>query len=118
MSPMKVTVDANAAERDLSKLGINVKKALPKLIARLVLKGEGFMKRGDVTPYRTGTLRRGIHGYPTVRPTGIATNVNYAFIANVTSRHPGFIEKTSNYVIDLIPEETQKIIKNILKRLS
>jgi hypothetical protein len=115
---MKITVNIDAANRDLSKLGVNVEKALSKLIVRLVLKGEGFMKRGDVTPYRTGTLRRGIHGYPTVRPTGIATNVNYAFIANVTSRRPGFIEKTSDYVIDLIPEETQKVIKNILKRLS
>jgi len=113
---MRVTVNTASAKRRMTKAGVDVKRAMPTLIARVVLKGETFMKRSDISPHRTGTLRRGIHGYPTVRPTGIAVNVNYAFAANVTSRHPGFIERTAAYIIDIIPEETQKVIKNILSR--
>lgn len=112
-----VQIDLSDSVRDLERIGASVDKEMPKLIARLVLKGEGYMKRSDVTPYRTGTLRRGIHGYPTIRSTGIAANVNYAFYANVSSRKPGFIESTTNHVISIVGVETDLMLERIMMRI-
>ena len=98
---------------DMQKLGLNVSKLIPKLIARLSLKGVAFMK--PATPYRTGELRSGIRAVPTTNPNHIASGVNYAVIANVRSRHPGFIEKTDNHIEKIIPKESDIMITQALR---
>jgi len=106
-------VDISGAAKTFKQAGINIHQAVPKLLARLSLKGEGVMK--NIAPVRTGTLRRSIHAYPTTRPAGLAAGVNYAFAANVRSRSPRYIERTAEYVIKQIPIEADIIIKNALK---
>lgn len=113
-----VDVDISDVIRGFHAVKINVHKAVPKLLARLSFKGEAFMKGGSITPYRTGTLRRSIHAYPTVKPTGLAAGVDYAFAANIHSRKPHFIERTKDYIIKSIPVESDIIIGNALKGTS
>lgn len=108
-----VDVDISGAVKTFYTAGVNVRKAVPQLLARLSLKGEGFMK--PEAPVRTGTLRRSIHAYPTIHPAGVAAGVNYAFAANVRSSRPGFIEKTKTHIIRIIPRESNLVIKNSLK---
>ncbi len=112
-----IKVNVSGTVRALSKAGVEVHKALPIIITRVVGLGEDFMKRDTITPWRTGTLRRGIHGYPTIRSTGIGTNVAYAFLANARSSRPGFIELTSDYVVDMLPEETRLVIQKKLNKV-
>lgn len=113
-----IEADISGAVRTFHKAGVNVKQAVPKLLARLSMKGEGFMKQTSITPYRTGTLRRSIHAHPTNHPVGIAAGVNYAFAANVRSRKPQFIEKTRNYIVRIAPHETDIIVRNALKGMN
>lgn len=113
-----VEVDISGAVKTFKKAGANVHKAMPKLLARLSMKGEGFMKQGSITPHRTGTLRRSIHAYPTTHPVGVAAGVDYAFYANVRSRRPQFIEKTRYHIIRIIPRESDIIIKNALRGMN
>lgn len=112
-----VDIDVKGTIRALHKANVDVHKAMPAIVARLVSLGETFMKRRCITPWRTGKLSGGIHGYPTIRPTGIAANVTYAFAANVRSKNPGFIERTQNYIEKIAPEETQQVIKNITSKV-
>lgn len=113
-----VEVDISGAVKTFKKAGVNVHKAVPKLLARLSMKGEGFMKQGSITPHRTGTLRRSIHAYPTIHPAGVAAGVNYAFFANVRSRKPRFIEKTKAHIIRIVPHESDIIVKNALRGMN
>jgi len=108
-----VDVDISGAVKMFYNAGVNVRKAVPQLLARLSKKGEGYMK--PESPVRTGTLRRSIHAYPTILPAGVAAGVNYAFAANVRSRRPGFIEKTVVHIKQIIPHESDLVIKNALK---
>ena len=108
-----ITVDVDGAVKTLKLAGVNVHQAMPKLLSRLSLKGEGVMK--NISPFRTGTLRRSIHAYPTVRPAGLAAGVNYAFAANVRSRSPQYIERTVDSIIKQIPIEADIVIKQALK---
>jgi len=114
MGTDSVKVDIKDAVKMLDKLGKGTQKAMPALIARLALKGEGFMK--GQSPVLTGTLRRSIHAFPTMKPWGVATSVNYANIANVRSRRPHFIEKTAAYIERIAPEEAEKVIANTLRK--
>lgn len=109
----EVHVDIADVIRGFHAVKINVHKAVPKLISRLSLKGEGFMKHES--PYRTGTLRRSIHAHPTTLPVSVATGVNYAFAANIRSRRPGFIGKTVEHIEKILPHESEIVIKNALK---
>ena len=117
MQARNIDIDVKGTVRALHKANVDVRKAMPAIVSRLVMLGERFMKRSYITPWRTGTLRRGIHGYPTIRPAGIATNVTYAFAANVHSKNPGFIDRTQNYIEKIAPEETQQVIKNITSKV-
>lgn len=110
-----VEVNISDAAHSLKKAKIDVVKAMPKLIARLVLKGEAFMKQRSVTPHRTGTLGRGIHAYPTTHPTEISTTVVYTNIANIRSSKPRFIEKTAQHILDILPKETNIVLDNALR---
>ena len=110
-----VVIDATGATRTFYKAGVNVFKATKILLARLMFKGESFVKAPSVTPYRTGTLRRSIHAAPTTYPTQIAAGVNYAFYANVRSKHPRYIERTHGYIIRIFPHESDLVLKNALK---
>ena len=114
--PMKASVDVDDTIRDMRKLGLNVSKLMPKLIARLSLKGEAFIK--PIMPWRTGTLRRSTHAHPTTKPNTIAVGVSYAFIANVRSKRPGFIEATVEHIEKvLVPQEAEIVIKQALKKV-
>lgn len=112
---MSTKIDVEDTISDMQKLGLNVIKLTPKLIGRLSLKGVAYMK--PKTPYRTGELRRSIHAVPAINPKQIASGVNYAVIANVRSRHPGFIEKTDDYIDKIIPKESDIIIKQALREI-
>ena len=131
----KASVNVNDTIRDMRKLGLNVSKLMPKFIARIIFKGEDFMKKA--APYRTGTLRRSISGYPKTKPISILTDmtgmkgrktkanpegipigVNYAFVANLYSKKPHYIEKTVDHIEKvLIPQESKIVIKQALKRV-
>lgn len=108
-----VEIDATGAIKTFKTAGINVHKATQALVARLSFKGESYMKQ--VTPVRTGTLRRSIHAHPTIHPAGVAAGVKYAFAANVRSSKTRFIERTHGYIIRIFPEESNKVIKAALK---
>lgn len=108
-------VNTKDAIADLKKFGENVGKLIPTFIARLSFKGERIIK-GEV-PVRTGTLKRGMHAYPTLRPHVIATTVRYAFITNIRSSRPKYIEKTISTIEDIIPEEADKIIEQAARNL-
>lgn len=110
-----VEVDIASAAQSLKKAKIDTVKAMPKLIARLVLKGEAFMKQRSVIPHRTGTLGRGIHAYPTTYSTEIATTVTYTRIANIRSSKPQFIERTAQHIMSILPKETDIVIDNALR---
>ena len=110
----KVNIDDTI--RDMRKLGLNVSKLMPEFIARLSLKSEAFIK--PAMPYRTGTMRRSTHAHPTTKPNQVATGVNYAFIANVRSKSPGYIEKTVDHIEKvLIPKESEIVIKQALRKV-
>ncbi len=110
-----VEIDATGAIRTFHTAGINISKAMPKLVARLVFKGEEFMKDPNVTPYKTGRLRGGIHGHPTIYPISLAANVTYVWAANIHSRKPRFIERTHEFIIRTFPAESKIIVANALK---
>lgn len=112
---MDTKINIDDTIKDMHNLGLNVIKLTPKLIEILSLKGVAYMK--PKTPYRTGDLRRSIHAVPTINPTQIASGVNYAVIANVRSRHPGFIEKTDDYIEKIIPKESDIMIKQALREI-
>lgn len=112
---ISATVDVRKTIADLNKFGLNVGNLLPEFIARLSFKGEGYMK-GEM-PVRTGTLRRSTHAAPTTKPNTIAAGVNYAFIANVRSRRPGYIEKTVGYIEKIMPKESDTFIEQALKKV-
>lgn len=106
------SVNVDDAIDDLKKLDVNVEKFLPTFIARLSLRGEGTMKK--LAPHRTGTLRRSVHAAPTIRPNSIAVNVDYAFIADVRSKRPGYIGKTVQFIDKIIPSEVDRMINKVL----
>lgn len=108
-----VSVDIHATRQYFSKAGINVKEAVHKIESTLAYRGEHVMK--SISPVRTGTLRRSIHAYPTRNPFGIATSVNYAWMANVRSRSPRFIDRTETYIKQRAPVEAKHIIEDALK---
>ena len=113
---MTASVDVDSTIKDMKRLGLNVKKEMPKFIARLALKGEDFIK--PVMPHRTGTLIRSTHAAPTLKPNTIATGVTYAFAANLRSRKPQFIERTVDYIEKtLVPQESKIVINNALKKV-
>lgn len=105
-------IDIDDALKMFDEVKIDAAKATVQIEARLALKGEGFMKGGS--PVLTGTLRRSMHAYPTMKPWGIATSVNYAKIANLRSRKPHFIEKTISYVGSIAKVEAQHIINRAI----
>jgi hypothetical protein len=108
-----VDVDISGAARTFRTAGMNEKKAVPTLLARLSFKGESFMK--GAAPVRTGTLRRSLHAYPTVHPAGLASSVKYAWAANVRSRKPRYIEKTRDYIVDIHQDEAHNILKKAFR---
>ncbi len=108
-----VNVDISGAVRTFHAAGVNVQKAVPKLLARLSFKGETYMK--NAAPVRTGTLYRGIHAYPTVHPIGLASKETYAWAANVRSSRPRYIEKTRDYIVRIHKNEADIVIKQALK---
>lgn len=114
---MSANIDVTHTIADLDAVGLSIEKHLPSLIARLSLKGEGFMKNRNIVPVRTGTLYRSIHAHPTLNPNSIATGVDYAFIANIRSSKPGYIEKTVNYIEKIVPKESDIIIREALKKV-
>jgi len=111
-----VEVDIADVIRGFHAVKINVRKAVPHLLARLSFKGEAFMKPN--MPWRTGTLRRGTHAHPTVRPVSVAAGVNYAFAANIHSRKPQFIERTKEYIESIIQRESNLVMKNALRGMN
>lgn len=113
-----VEIDVSGAKASLKKANVNVAKGMPKIVARLSLKGEKFMGQSSIAPHRTGTLRRGIHAHPTFYPVSIAVNVKYAFYANVRSKKPHFIEKTYQHILNILPKETDIVINNALRRMN
>lgn len=107
-----IDVDISDAIKMLDRTKVDIAKASKTIEARLSLKGESFMKLQS--PVLTGTLRRSMHAYPTRTPWGIATSVNYAYMANVRSRRPYFIEKTVSYIGQIAHVESERIIKAAL----
>ena len=108
-----ITVDISGAVKYLKWTSNRVHESVRKLQFRLAFIGEGKMK--FYSPVRTGTLRRSIHAFPTRSPFGIATNVNYARIANVQSRKPHFIEQTVNHLERIALPEAKKLIDGAIK---
>ena len=108
--------DISGATRALNGLSRDVKReVLPKSIARISLKGERYIK-GEA-PVLTGTLRRGLHAYPSAKPTSIAHSTTYTYYANARSSRPGFIQKTVAYVERIAGPETEKVLDTYLKRM-
>lgn len=109
-----ISVDIRNTKAYFHYVGIKMHPAIKKLQFRLAFIGEGKMK--FYSPVRTGTLRRSIHAYPTRSPFGIATNVNYARIANVRSSKPNFIEQTVNHLERIAVPEAQKIVNEVIQQ--
>lgn len=125
-----VEVDIADVIRGFHAVKINVHKAVQKLISRIAFKGEDFMKKPGVAPYRTGTLRRSIYAIPRINPinvssqmegmeiNGVPVAVNYAFAANKYSRSPRFIERTVEHMNKIVQQEANIVIKNALKGMN
>lgn len=124
-----ITVDISGAVKTFKLAGVNMHQAMPKLLARLSLKGEDYIKQ--IAPYRTGRLRGSISAYPKVMPRSIGSDmtksglpggtyigVNYAWKANVRSKSPRYIERTVDFVIKQIPIEADIVISNALKGMN
>lgn len=108
-----ISVDISGAVKYIKWTSNRVHESVRKLQFKLAFIGEGKMK--FYSPVRTGTLRRSIHAFPTRNPFGIATNVNYARIANVRSRKPHFIEQTVNHLERIAVPEAKKLINEAIK---
>jgi len=112
-----IEVNVKSAQEYLRKSGINVHKAMPRLLGKLAGQGERMMKR--IVPVDTGNLKNST-GSQVFGASGavISNSANYAlFVDRGTKFMKGrfFVERTKQHIIKQLPVETSKIIQEAFK---
>ena len=111
-----VEVDIRSATEALKKAGVNVHVAQQKIIVRLLMIGERFMKQAS--PIDTGYLRGSIHSIKWQTVGRIRASAKYAMAANIRSHSPRYYERTRAHLIKVIPIETNLMLQQALKDVS
>lgn len=112
---MKVDVSTKHTISDLTHFSHNIGELIPGFIATLSEMGNSYAQ--SIEPVRTGALRRNTHTAPTTNPNTIVSDVNYAYIANLNSKSPHFIERTIDYIEKIIPDEADRMITQALNKV-
>lgn len=134
----EVDVDIKGAVDKLKQAGINVNVVMPKIVSRLLMHGERQMKLN--APVDTGYLRGSIYSIQNIKggnkvtpresrfnykvpiyraqaanEGAVVASAEYAAEANRRSHRPRYFERTHQYMVSILPVETDLAIKQALK---
>lgn len=131
-------VDVRGAVAKLKKSGINVHVAVPKLVSRLKMQGERFMKQS--VPVDTGYLMGSVHSGQHGNNAYIKAGAEYAGFVNYRAkktfhvspktisgfratgvqagRGSRFMERTEQHILKILPVESDRQISKALKGMT
>lgn len=133
-----IVVDISGAVSKLKKAGFNVHALIPKLVNRLRLQGERFMKQS--VPVDTGYLMGSVHSGHQANHAFIKAGAEYAGFVNYrakktfhvsprtvsgfrvtgaqTGRGSRFMERTEQHILKILPVESDRQISKALKGMT